>query len=72
MRAAIYARYSTDLQSTSAIEDQNRLCPERGRERGWAVTVFDPYERRVHRAALLQSGHGRRRTGLPVILLAEG
>jgi site-specific DNA recombinase len=28
MRAAIYARYSTDLQSASSIEDQIRLCRE--------------------------------------------
>lgn len=26
MRAAIYARYSTDLQSDASIEDQHRLC----------------------------------------------
>ena len=29
MRAVIYARYSTDLQSTSSIDDQVRLCRER-------------------------------------------
>ena len=29
MRAAIYARYSTDLQSASSIDDQVRLCRER-------------------------------------------
>ena len=29
MRAAIYARYSSDLQSTASIEDQIRLCRER-------------------------------------------
>jgi site-specific DNA recombinase len=28
MRAAIYARYSSDLQSEASIEDQNRLCRE--------------------------------------------
>ncbi|MBU1837526.1 MAG: recombinase family protein, partial [Alphaproteobacteria bacterium] len=26
MRAAIYARYSSDLQSDASIEDQHRLC----------------------------------------------
>jgi DNA invertase Pin-like site-specific DNA recombinase len=56
MRAAIYARYSTDLQSASSIEDQIRLC----RERGWAMTVLDPCQNR------------RRRSGLPAILAAEG
>src|SRR5262245_24603889 len=29
MRAAIYARYSSDLQSSASIEDQIRLCRER-------------------------------------------
>ena len=28
MRAAIYARYSSDLQSEASIEDQIRLCRE--------------------------------------------
>ena len=27
-RAAIYARYSSDLQSANSIEDQIRLCRE--------------------------------------------
>ena len=27
-RAGIYARYSSDLQSASSIEDQIRLCRE--------------------------------------------
>src|SRR5262245_54666560 len=29
MRAAIYARFSTDLQSAASIEDQVRVCRER-------------------------------------------
>jgi len=29
MRAAIYARYSSDLQSAASIDDQVRLCRER-------------------------------------------
>jgi len=28
MRAAIYARYSSDLQSETSIDDQVRLCRE--------------------------------------------
>ncbi len=28
MRAAIYARYSSDLQSAASIEDQIRICRE--------------------------------------------
>ncbi len=35
MRAAIYARYSTDLQSDSSIEDQHRLCLRLIAGHGW-------------------------------------
>jgi DNA invertase Pin-like site-specific DNA recombinase len=36
-RAAIYARYSSDLQSASSIEDQLRLCAELADNRSWQV-----------------------------------
>jgi len=36
-RAAIYARYSTDLESDASIEDQIRICRERARANGWHV-----------------------------------
>ncbi|MBM3557610.1 MAG: recombinase family protein, partial [Alphaproteobacteria bacterium] len=35
MRAAIYARYSTDMQSAASIEDQARVCRERIVKEGW-------------------------------------
>jgi site-specific DNA recombinase len=35
MRAVIYARYSSDLQSASSIDDQIRLCRERVADKGW-------------------------------------
>ncbi|MBM3552362.1 MAG: recombinase family protein [Alphaproteobacteria bacterium] len=35
MRAVIYARYSSDLQSDSSIEDQVRLCREMVEGRNW-------------------------------------
>jgi len=38
MRAAIYARYSTELQSEASIEDQIRICRERALREGWQVT----------------------------------
>ena len=38
MRAAIYARYSSDLQSDSSIEDQIRLCAERAACDGLSIT----------------------------------
>lgn len=36
-RAAIYARYSTDLQNDRSVEDQTALCEEHARRSGWAV-----------------------------------
>ena len=38
LRAVIYARYSSDLQSASSIEDQIRLCRERAAREGWQIT----------------------------------
>ena len=37
MRVAIYARYSTDMQSSTSIEDQVRLCRERAASEGWTI-----------------------------------
>jgi site-specific DNA recombinase len=37
-RVAIYARYSSDLQSASSIEDQVRLCELRCTKENWPVT----------------------------------
>jgi DNA invertase Pin-like site-specific DNA recombinase len=37
MKAAIYARYSSDNQREAPIEDQIRLCRERAERDGWAV-----------------------------------
>ncbi len=35
--AAIYARYSSDLQSPRSVEDQFRLCEERAAKEGWEI-----------------------------------
>jgi len=44
MKAAIYARYSSDLQSEASIDDQVRLCRERAEQDGMAVVeVFTDY-----------------------------
>jgi len=44
MRTAIYARFSTQLQKDSSIEDQVRICTERALREGWTVTqVFSDY-----------------------------
>ena len=38
MRAAIYARYSSNNQREASIEDQVRICRERIEREGWRVT----------------------------------
>ena len=40
LRAAIYARYSSDLQSHASIEDQVRLCRRLIKERGWSEALI--------------------------------
>ena len=37
MRAVIYARYSSDLQSESSIDDQLSVCRDRAEREGWTV-----------------------------------
>jgi site-specific DNA recombinase len=37
LRCAIYARYSSDLQSPASIADQIRKCQEYGEKQGWKV-----------------------------------
>jgi len=37
MRAVIYARYSSDSQSSTSIDDQLRLCKERVAREGWTL-----------------------------------
>jgi site-specific DNA recombinase len=39
MRASIYARYSTDRQSLTSIDDQVRVCSARAAREGWEVVA---------------------------------
>ncbi len=41
IRAALYARYSSDLQSAASIEDQFRICRDHAERAGW--TIVDTY-----------------------------
>ncbi len=44
MRAIIYARYSSELQSERSIEDQIALCRDRAKAEGWSVDkVYTDY-----------------------------
>jgi len=55
MRAVIYARYSTDLQSASSIDDQVRLCREHIERDGHEmVQVYN--DRAVSGATLMRPG----------------
>ena len=55
MRAVIYARYSTDLQSAASIDDQVRLCRERIERDGHElVQVYS--DRAVSGATLMRPG----------------
>ena len=57
MRCAIYARYSSDLQRDSSIEDQIRRCREYAERRGWFVEEnCIRFDEAVSAAAL----HGRK------------
>ncbi|MGH6738444.1 MAG: recombinase family protein [Bradyrhizobium sp.] len=37
MKAAIYARYSSEMQRAASIEDQARNCRKRADAEGWEV-----------------------------------
>jgi Slp family outer membrane lipoprotein len=39
MRVALYARYSSEHQKESSMEDQNRNCETRAQREGWVVTA---------------------------------
>jgi len=44
MKAVIYARYSTDMQSEASIEDQIRVCKIRAKKESWdVVQVYTDY-----------------------------
>ena len=55
MRAAIYARFSSDLQRDASIEDQVRSCTDLAERQG--LTVIEIYtDRAVSGASLMHSG----------------
>lgn len=54
-RVALYARFSSALQSEASIEDQERLCRERALRDGWTVTAVYS-DRAISGASLLRPG----------------
>ena len=74
MRAVIYARYSTDLQSACSIEDQLRLCRARIEAEGWSlVNTYTDYA--ISGASRLRPGYQKlledARAGTFDIVVAE-
>ena len=66
-RAAIYARYSSDLQSPTSIEDQIRLCREKAAQLGVSVVADHVYaDAALSGAALLN------RPGIVALVEAAG
>ena len=56
LRTAIYARYSSDMQSAASIPDQVRLCRRLAADRGWTVVeVFT--DEALSGASLLRPGY---------------
>ena len=47
MKAAIYARYPSDNQRDTSIEDQVRLCRERAERDGWTVIGASSFRKRI-------------------------
>src|SRR5229473_583753 len=74
MRAAVYARYSSDMQRDASIEDQIRLCRQRIGAEGW--TYLDVYADRASSGSstvrpAYQRLLGDARSGLFDVVLAE-
>ena len=56
MRAAIYARYSSDMQRDASIEDQVRICKERIKREGWSLAATYS-DRAMSGAQVLRPGY---------------
>ena len=75
LRAAIYARFSTDMQRDASIDDQVRSCREYAARQG--LTVVETYsDRAVSGASLMRSGMQKLlrdgRSGAFDVVISEG
>src|SRR5262245_32356513 len=60
-RCAIYARYSSDLQRESSIEDQVRRCREYAHQKGWDIVEHFVVADRAASAAAISGRDGLKR-----------
>ena len=74
-RVATYARYSTDMQSSASIEDQQRICHRLIADRGWIVAE-DYSDAAISGASLQRPSYQRMleyaRNGRFDVIVAEG
>ncbi len=75
LRAAVYARFSTDMQRDASIEDQIRSCREYAARQG--LKVVETYsDRAVSGASLMRSGMQKLlrdgRSGMFDVVISEG
>ena len=61
MRAAIYARYSTDMENPASIEDQVRICETQ-------ITAMDGTTVQIYTDAAISGGSMKMRPGLQALL----
>jgi len=61
MKAAVYARYSSDLQRPASIEDQVRRCREYAEARGWQVAQEHIYTDHAISGAITRARPGYQR-----------
>src|SRR5574340_800540 len=64
LKAAIYARYSSENQRETSLEDQERLCRQEAERRGWIVVAVE------HDAALSGQLSEDRRPGFQRLMAA--
>src|SRR5688500_1387414 len=58
LRTAAYARFSSDQQRTTSIEDQLRVCREHAQREGWTWQADQVYRDIGISAASIEGRHG--------------
>jgi site-specific DNA recombinase len=59
MQVAIYARFSSDMQSKRSCEDQIRECQQYAKRQGWVVVLIEHDDAKRAGALAARDGYGR-------------